>query len=50
MELIAGIVNTEQKESFSKDWELDCSYAIKDLCRFRVNIFQEKEARGLRSV
>ncbi len=47
MELIAGIVNTEQKESFSKDWELDCSYAIKDLCRFRVNIFQEKEGPGL---
>jgi twitching motility protein PilT len=46
-DLIAAMVNSEQKDAFTKDWELDCSYAIKDLCRFRVNVYQEKEGPGL---
>lgn len=42
-ELAYSMINAIQKEAFEKDWELDFSYAIAGVCRFRVNLFFEKE-------
>jgi twitching motility protein PilT len=41
--LIYGIISKEHQELFEKELELDCSYYIPDLCRFRVNVMLQKE-------
>lgn len=41
--LIFGIINEEQQQTFEKNRELDCSYYIEGLCRFRVNVMYQKE-------
>jgi twitching motility protein PilT len=46
-DLLTSMVTVEQKESFEKEWELDFSYAIKDLSRFRVNVYREKDGPGM---
>jgi twitching motility protein PilT len=40
--LIYGIITESQRRSFEEELELDCSYQIPDLCRFRVNVMVQK--------
>lgn len=46
-DLAFSMISPRQKEEFEKELELDFSYAIQDLCRFRVNLFLEKEGVGI---
>lgn len=46
-DLIFGIISEEQKQKFLTEKELDVSYEIKNLARFRVNIHFEKNFLGL---
>lgn len=40
--LIFGMLNNEQRRNLEQNWELDCSYGIYGLGRFRVNVYKEK--------
>ena len=44
--LIRGLVSDEQWERFERDLELDLAYDIPQLSRFRVNLFQQRNAYG----
>lgn len=44
--LIFEILSEKQKKQFIETWELDCSYAIKGLGRFRVNVFMQRKGMG----
>lgn len=46
--LVFEILNEKQKKQFIETWELDCSYQVKGLGRFRVNVFMQ--SRGLGAV
>ena len=45
--MVSAITNVEQKEKFQQFGELDFSYAIAGLSRFRVNVFRQ---RGLNAI
>jgi len=40
------LLTPEQIKQFEKDWELDFSFEIQNLARFRVNVFYQREAVG----
>lgn len=40
--LIYGILTEAQQKDFERDLELDCSYHIPGVCRFRVNVMVQK--------
>ncbi|MBW4623809.1 MAG: type IV pilus twitching motility protein PilT [Cyanosarcina radialis HA8281-LM2] len=40
--LIFSILNNNQRKELEQNWELDCSYGIKGLARFRVNVYKER--------
>jgi twitching motility protein PilT len=40
--LIFGIISESQQAEFNEKLELDCSYFIPDVCRFRVNVMSQK--------
>ena len=42
MELMKKLLNEEEIKRFEVEKELDFSYQIKDICRFRVNLYLEK--------
>src|SRR6267378_1520510 len=44
--LILEILSEYQREIFLEEWDLDCSYAIKGVGRFRVNAFNQKNGCG----
>jgi twitching motility protein PilT len=44
--LLRSIVNQEQWETFEDTHEFDLAYAIPNLCRFRVNLYQQRGAYG----
>lgn len=44
LEMAKAITTTKQFNRFSEDGEMDFSYEMKDLCRFRVNLFRQKGA------
>lgn len=44
--LVFEILNEKQKRSFIESWELDCSYYIENLARFRVNVFMQRRGMG----
>ena len=47
-ELLAKEITTdEQYQDFEQQGELDFSYSLEDICRFRVNIFKQKNAVGI---
>lgn len=46
-DLIFGILTQKQKDIFIADRELDLSYELKNLFRFRVNVHWEKDNPGL---
>lgn len=42
--IIYDILTDEQIRRFEEDLELDCSYSVKDLSRFRLNVYRDKGA------
>ena len=46
-ELVFDIITEKQREKFLKILELDVSYEISDLARFRINLYFEKGNIGL---
>jgi twitching motility protein PilT len=44
--MLYAIMTQKQREAFENDLELDMSYAIPGRARFRVNIFQQRDAIG----
>jgi twitching motility protein PilT len=40
--LIYSILTDEQKAKFERDWELDFSFGVQDLGRFRTNVFYQR--------
>lgn len=44
--LVYGILYDEQKQFFEEHWELDCSFQIPNLSRFRVNVLLQKDGIG----
>lgn len=46
-ELVYAILYDEQKQKFETNLELDCSYHVPKLSRFRVNILMQKDGVGM---
>ncbi len=44
--LVFEILNEKQKRQFVESWELDCSYQVQGLGRFRVNVFMQRRGLG----
>ena len=40
--LIFSMLNNNQRKELEQHWELDCSYGVKGLARFRVNVYKER--------
>lgn len=38
------MLNNTQRKTLEQTWELDCSYGVRGLARFRVNIYRERGA------
>jgi twitching motility protein PilT len=45
-EAVYGILDEDKIRQFERDWELDFSMEIKNLARFRVNVFYQRENVG----
>ncbi len=46
-QLAYSMLNAFQKQKFEKTWELDLSYGIPGLGRFRVNLYRQRGATGI---
>ena len=44
--MIYSLLSNEQKEKFERDLELDMSFGVKNLGRFRVNVFKQRGSIG----
>lgn len=44
--LVFEILTEKQKREFVENWELDCSYQLTGLGRFRVNVFMQRRGLG----
>ena len=44
--LVYSILQDDQKQHFEQHWELDCSHAIANLARFRVNVLLHNNGVG----
>ncbi|MEX2618636.1 MAG: PilT/PilU family type 4a pilus ATPase [Egibacteraceae bacterium] len=44
--MLYGILTQKQRERFENDLELDISYAVPKVARFRVNVFQQRDSIG----
>lgn len=42
--LAYSVMTDGQKHQFEEKWEIDFSFGIKDLCRFRANVFNQRGA------
>ena len=40
--LIFSMLNNTQRKELEQTWEIDCSYGVKGLARFRVNVYKER--------
>jgi twitching motility protein PilT len=40
--LIFSLLNNSQRKLLEQNWELDCSYGLKDVARFRVNVYRQR--------
>lgn len=40
--LIFSMLNNNQRKNLEQNWELDCSYGVKGLARFRVNVYKDR--------
>lgn len=45
-ELVYSMLNAFQKQKFEKNWELDLSYGVAGLGRFRVNVYRQRGSIG----
>jgi len=41
-QLCLSVLNEKQKQTFLQDQELDLSFGVKNLCRFRANLFMQR--------
>src|SRR6478609_8169461 len=50
--LIFNMLTTEQRRILEQNWDLDCSYGVSGLGRFRVNAYRDRGAyaAALRSI
>ncbi|MFN8614667.1 MAG: type IV pilus twitching motility protein PilT [Vampirovibrionales bacterium] len=50
--LIFSILTNDQRRDLEQDWELDCSYGLANVGRFRVNVYRERGtyAAALRTI
>ncbi len=46
-QLAYSMLNTFQKQKFEKNWELDLSYAVTGVGRFRVNVYRQRGSVGV---
>src|SRR5512147_411614 len=44
--LAYSVMTDAQKHQFEEKWEIDFSFGIKDLCRFRANVFTQRGSVG----
>ncbi|MFH0703108.1 MAG: type IV pilus twitching motility protein PilT [bacterium] len=44
--LIFSMLNNEQRRNLEQNWELDCSYGVHGIGRFRVNVYKERNNYG----
>ena len=44
--LAYSVMTDGQKHQFEEKWEIDFSFGIKDLCRFRANVFTQRGSVG----
>ncbi len=44
--LLFEILSAPQRENFLETWDLDCSYSLKGVGRFRVNVFRQRRGVG----
>lgn len=44
--LVFEILSEKQRRLFIENWELDCSYAVPGLGRFRCNVFMQRRGMG----
>lgn len=44
--LVFEILTEKQRRLFVENWELDCSYAVNGLGRFRCNVFMQRRGMG----
>lgn len=44
--LLFEILSASQRENFLETWDLDCSYSLKGVGRFRVNVFRQRQGVG----
>lgn len=44
--LVFEILSEKQRKMFIENWELDCSYNVEGLARFRVNVFMQRRGMG----
>ncbi|GAP96434.1 twitching motility protein PilT [Leptolyngbya sp. NIES-2104] len=40
--LIFSMLNNSQRKMLEQNWELDCSYGVRGLARFRVNVYKDR--------
>jgi twitching motility protein PilT len=40
--LIFSLLNNSQRKHLEQNWELDCSYGLRGVARFRVNVFRQR--------
>ncbi|MCH9713134.1 MAG: type IV pilus twitching motility protein PilT [Cyanobacteria bacterium] len=40
--LIFSMLNNSQRKQLEQTWELDCSYGLKGIARFRVNVYRQR--------
>jgi twitching motility protein PilT len=40
--LIFSLLNNAQRKQLEQNWELDCSYGLKGVARFRVNVYRQR--------
>src|SRR6202022_911533 len=45
-DLVFGVLNQRQRDVFEADHELDTSYSLADVGRFRVNVFLQRGTVG----
>jgi twitching motility protein PilT len=43
--LIFSMLNNNQRKALEQNWELDCSYGVKGLARFRVNVYKDRGSK-----
>ncbi len=41
-QLIFSLLNNAQRKQLEQTWELDCSYGLRDVSRFRVNVYRQR--------